>query len=369
MFSSLILGAALAAPAAPVPRDAAPAPANPAPWVLYLKTDPNGRIQLVSYTSQKVKVSRTVTENENGKPVTRQVEQEITRMVPSSFLLDEQKAKFTTAAGTELGAVQVMKQTRDGIVVLVSADGKPVDKAWLRAVGDDAVVMTAEGLAKSQLPPVTSMRLGTAAPRLVLLGTDSDGKVKIACNPSGNRNAAATAGRVVLINNGAGGVQQVFIGGNPVLPNSRTVAAEYPNKPLEAVSFEAYDLGGKKVAREAALKRLRAGGLVVLAGDNRIPDEAYLKLFRGDLLVLVSPELLNVPLNPGVAVPAQPLPVPVVRPAIRLVPARALQPVPARPVPAPAPAKPAAARKPADAVKAEGAKPARADRVLPAAKN
>ena len=362
MISTLVLGAALAAPAAPVPRDATPAPASPAPWVLYLKADQNGRIQLMSYKSVKVKGTRTVIENQNGKRIAKTVEEETTQIARTSFLLDERSAKFETAAGSNLNAGQVMKQTRDGIVVLVSADGKPVEKAWLQAVGEDAIVMTADNLSKSELPPVSSMRLSTAAPRLVLLGTDAEGKVKVTCNPNGNRNAAAP-GRVVFINNGAG-VQQIVLGGEPLIANPGQVAVEYKSKALEDVTFDAYDLSGKRVPRETALKRLRAGGLVLISGDNRIPDESYLKLFRGDLLVLVSPELLSVPLNPGVIPPGQPLPVPVARPVLRLapalVPARPALVVPARPLAVPP--KPADAPKPA----ADRVKPARAIRELPA---
>lgn len=68
-----------------------------------------------------------------------------------------------------------------------------------------------------------------------------------------------------------------------------------PIKPLTDVKFEAYDLTGKRVDKSDAMKRLEAGGLVLIAGDNRLPDSQYLKMFRGDLLVLVSPELVNAP--------------------------------------------------------------------------
>ncbi len=364
MVSTLVLGAALAAPAAPVPPGATPAPTSPAPWILYLKSDQSGNIRLITYKTQKVKVTRTIMENQNGKPVTKTVEQEITRMVPTSFQLDQQSAKFTTAAGTSLDADAILKQARDGIVVLVSADGKPVEKAWLRAVGAGTVVMAADGLANSQLPPASSMRLATAAPRLVLLGTGADGKVQVTCNP--NPSAPVQSSRVVFVNNGAG-VQQVVLANAGVASSRNQVAEKYPNKSLEDLNFEAYDLSGKLVPRESALERLRAGGLVLIAGDNRFPDENYVKPFQGDLLVLVSQELLNVPLSPG-AVPAPVVQPALVRPALRLAPVL----VPARPVqraPAPAnkavPAKPADELKPVDEAKPK-AEPAKPVRLLPA---
>lgn len=68
--------------------------------------------------------------------------------------------------------------------------------------------------------------------------------------------------------------------------------AKVVNKPLADVSFDAYDLSGKRVPRSEALKRLAAGGMVLVAGDSRMPDDTYLRGFRDDVLVLVSNELV-----------------------------------------------------------------------------
>ena len=53
-----------------------------------------------------------------------------------------------------------------------------------------------------------------------------------------------------------------------------------------------YDLTGKSVSRAEALKRLKNGGFVLISGDHRLPDDAYLGAFKGDLLVLASPDLV-----------------------------------------------------------------------------
>lgn len=355
MFTSLLLGAALAAPGAPIPKDAAPAPTGPAPWVLYLKADAAGHIQILVYKNQKVTQNRQVTETVDGKPVTKIVQETVDRILPNYVALDTTNPKFITAGGTTLTLDTVMKRAKDGLVVLVSADGKPVEKSWLRTVDPETLIISSEGLA-SQSAPRAIVAVPTAAPRLVLLGIDKDGKVQIAYNPvsgkhnlyNGNMQFARGGVRVVFMNNGAG-VEQMFVDddGNYV---QNPVSAEAPIKSLEDIKFEAYDLNGKTVAKDAAMKRLKAGGFVLIAGDSRIPDASYLKLFRGDLLVLVSSELLNVPTGlkgkAGVIVAPVALPVQaiqfkaaLVRPAvIQAVPLR-VQPLKEAPVaPAPKPA-------------------------------
>ena len=113
------------------------------------------------------------------------------------------------------------------------------------------------------------------------------------------------------------------------------------------------------MSKDDTLKRLKAGGLVLIAGDSRVPDASYLKMFRGDLLVLISPELLNVPtgikskaagdliVQPGIA-PA-PAPALLVRPAVIQAAPFRVQVQPLIVAPAPPAEKPVApAPKPAD---------------------
>ena len=47
MYPSLVLSAALVAPAAPVPRDTAPNTSGPAPRVIALKADATGTVRIV----------------------------------------------------------------------------------------------------------------------------------------------------------------------------------------------------------------------------------------------------------------------------------------------------------------------------------
>jgi hypothetical protein len=329
MLTSLLLGAALAAPGAPIPRDADPAPAGPAPWVLYLKTNENGQAQVLVYKKQKSTINRQIVEHINGKAVTKLVQEEVERLSATYVGLETLNPKFTTVQGTERSADAVLKKAKDGLVVFVSADGKPVSKTWLRAVDPDAVIVAAEGLVSPVAPRATTP-IPTAAPRLVLLGTAADGKVQVAYNPAGESDSQQFHGNrvAVFINNGNGAI---FVNndGMPVR-NSAPLSAVAPIKPLEDTKFDAYDLNGKAVAKADALKRLKAGGLVLIAGDTAAPDAGYLNMFRGDLIVLASPELVNVPLGTkSKSAEGPPIAAPAVLPAA--VPALAARPILVRP--------------------------------------
>jgi hypothetical protein len=328
MLTSLVLTAAVTAPAAPVPRDAVPNPVGPAPVVVYLHADASGQVMVVATKYQKQKLTRQVFVVEDGKQIQKQVEQEV--QVPSNLrsTLTDLQATFTTADGAALTAEEAVRRVKAGAAVLVSADGKPVEKGWLRAAAPDTVVIASEALAG-----VTRVQAGgrptTAAPRLDLFAPDADGKVKVAFNPAaaGEPIPAAVHGGLVVqgnvvVNGGNvavnGGVLQLAPAADAPAP-----AAGGPRKPLDEVKFEAFTTDGKRVPREEALKRLKAGGLVLVAGDGRLPDPAYLKPFKAELLVLVSAELV------GPAVPAgggRPLPVPALAPAaVNVAPALRLQ--------------------------------------------
>ncbi|MBA4062131.1 MAG: hypothetical protein C0501_00165 [Isosphaera sp.] len=96
----------------------------------------------------------------------------------------------------------------------------------------------------------------------------------------------------------------------------------------EVKELKVYAADGKEVAVADAVKKLAAGGTVVVSADGQKVDPRHLKLFRDDVLVLVSPELAAAPpavmagpfnAVPGVQfqiVPAQILPAVPVQPPI-----------------------------------------------------
>ena len=296
MLPSLLLTVALS-PAAPVPPGAsASLPGGVAPVPMYLKADPTGQVWVSGMVTQVVTINQNFVVNENGKQVVKQEPRQITQNMSVRTSLADLKGTFATAGGKELSAADAVNRVRNGAVLFVSADGKPVEKGWLRGLGEDTVVVTTDALKNLRLFHGGANQATTPAPRLVMLAAGDDGKVVVETNPNG-ANFDQLNGRVVI--NGV--VQQPA--GPAITP-----------KPLDEVKFDAYDLSGNPVPRGDALRRLKNGGLALIAGDHRLPDEAYLKAFgTADLLVLASGELvLPAPAAavqravPAVAAPALP---------------------------------------------------------------
>jgi hypothetical protein len=329
MSPSLLLSAALLAPAAPLPGGATPGSVGPAPRVLALKADAGGAVRVVGYTQVKVTVTNTYTTVENNQQVQKTVDQDVLTSQYFNKTLAEYGAKFSTAGGAPLTLDEATARVKSGATVLASSDGKPVAKAWLRAAAPDTVVMVAEGFSHATLQWGNDPMPTTPAPQLALLGTDEAGKVMAPCTSYPVNADAGTYygdfdGRLAI----RGGLRARggFAYTHPPTPMDPKVV----RKPLTEVQFEAYDRAGKLVPRKEALNRLAAGGLVLVAGDNRMPDETYLKGLRDDVLILSAAELvLPVPAidqtkkkDPQKAQPAgvkpapAPAAVPVVKPAI-----------------------------------------------------
>ncbi len=300
MFSSLLVAATLTAPAAPLPRDTVPNLSGPAPRIVSVKADKTGKVWLTGNTYTKRMVKQSTSVMENGKRVVKQ--KDVERLMATHFRkeLGDFGEKFTTAEGLPLSVKEVTDRVKDGATLLITADGKPVDPSWLRTVSRDTVIMIAEGLGDAYFTHGNSVLYpNTATPRLVMLSANEKGEVRLPVNPN-NLNG----NNQVFINNGVGGVRvinrgviiqngvQQVIGGGAEADASTKPAAKDGKKALEDIAFDAYDTTGAMIPRATALKRLSAGGMAIIAGDDRFPDETYLTGFRKDVIVIVSNELV-----------------------------------------------------------------------------
>jgi hypothetical protein len=302
MTPTLLLSAALVAPAAPIPVGAPAGAPGPAPRVFALKADASGTVRLAATTATKVTVMTTQAVVEqvvvNGQAqqqvVQKQVEQDVVSSTYLNKTLAEFGAKFATAGGAPLSLEEATARLKGGATLLASADGKPVGAQWLAAVSPDTVVMVGEGLEKAQQQWGGGVLPTTPGPRLALIGTDDSGKPIAQCTDSPmNPNGYIYYGDDVVFEakRAWGGRGGIYYGGQP------QYEGKVVNKPLADVPFEAYDRTGKLVPRATALKRLAAGGMVVVAGSSTLPDENYLKAFKDDVMVLVGAELV-LPVKP-----------------------------------------------------------------------
>jgi hypothetical protein len=294
MLPSLLVAATLTAPGAPVPKDSAPNTTGPAPRIAAVKAEAGGGVWITANVYTKQKVQQQFWNNENGKQVlkTQEIEQMVSQHIRKQ--IGDFGGKFTTADGTPLSTEEATRRVKDGNTLLITADGKPVDKGWLKGVSGDTVIMIAEGLGEAYFIHGYNPYPMTAAPRLVMLSTDDKGEVRLPVNTNNNPNGQiyfnegrAFRGRMVIQN--AQVIEDIGVP-QPSAPSAPPGADG--KKALADIKFDAYDVSGKLVSRTEALTHLKAGGLIILAGDNRFPDAEYLKAFRSDLLVIVSSELV-----------------------------------------------------------------------------
>jgi uncharacterized protein (DUF1330 family) len=350
MVPSLIAAAALTAPAAPVPKDTVPNPAGPAPRVAGVKAGDDGVVWVAAQVYEKRKVQQAYAVIENGQQVIkyREVEQNVANYVRKS--LADFGGKFATAGGDALSAEDAVRRVKDGATLLVTADGKPVSPGWLKAVSPSAVVMTADGLGHAHFTYGGAPHPTTPAPRLAMLGTDEKGAVRLPVNPNPANGAGQVyyddfGGRVIM--RGGGRIMiEGDVGFAPAAPAPATPAGADGKKALTDLTFAAYEVNGKMLSKAAALDRLKAGGLVLIAGDNRFPDAQYLTAFRDDLVVIASAELTfpqgmanpyDAPVKPAPAPAPAAKPAPgVVAPPVQVLPAVGVaRPILVKPLPAP----------------------------------
>jgi len=153
--------------------------------------------------------------------------------------------------------------------------------------------------------PAAQDTSSSVPPQILELKPDADGKIRLQVIRTQNRTVKAVAG------NGRN-VQQI----ERSVPYQTVQQVEL----ADVKDLTGYTVDGKSLDRKEILEKLANGGIVVVSGDGQKVNPAFLKIFRDDVLVLVSPEFANLPpgykvapdlrLNPG-PVEVRPLPAPV----------------------------------------------------------
>lgn len=123
---------------------------------------------------------------------------------------------------------------------------------------------------------------GASTPRLLVLRPGADGKVRVQVM----RNEARMVAPLIAIAPGGGAQAQ------PV-PVQQAINVRVPAEVelTEVKDLTVHTTTGKSIPLDEAAKRLSAGGVVIVSGDGKPVDPAFLGLFKEGTLVLASPEL------------------------------------------------------------------------------
>ncbi|MBY0456574.1 MAG: hypothetical protein K2V38_04500 [Gemmataceae bacterium] len=139
-----------------------------------------------------------------------------------------------------------------------------------------------------------------AAPQIVELKPNADGKITIAVSRMEKMEVRPAIGIAVP----PGGVAPQPA---PIQPPAQVREfVRRMNVELSTVKdLVVTTADGKKIETEEALKKLEKGGIVVVTTDGKPVSPAFLKLFKDDVLVLSSPELVGTQFS---TTPVRPLP-------------------------------------------------------------
>jgi hypothetical protein len=148
MLTSFVLSMALAAP---VPAAPAPVASGPAPRLMELKPNADGKVlfTVIRYDTQKVQIAQGNAVAPGGAApavITREVKVPKTETVE---LGDVKDLTVTTADGKKVDMADAAKKLKEGAVVVVSSDGKPVSPNFLKAFKDDVLVLASPELANT----------------------------------------------------------------------------------------------------------------------------------------------------------------------------------------------------------------------------
>ncbi len=145
MLTSIMLSMTLAAPVPVAP----PAPAaSPLPRLMEVKANADGKVMVtvMRTTMEKVTIGQGNAIGPNGAPpavITREVP--VTKMVTVE-LSEVKDLAITTADGKKVDVADAVKKFKDGAVVIVSTDGKPVSPNYLKLFKDDVLVLASPEL-------------------------------------------------------------------------------------------------------------------------------------------------------------------------------------------------------------------------------
>jgi len=146
MFPAFGLTLALLALGAPIPKDVAPA--GPAPYILNLRSEDDGKVRFTVLRIEKVKVTEvTIQLGPNNQQIPVQTEREVpvTKYVRVE-LAELKDVKVYSVDGKEIDAKEAGKRLSEKAMAIASSNGAKVDPAFLKLFKDDVLILVSPDL-------------------------------------------------------------------------------------------------------------------------------------------------------------------------------------------------------------------------------
>jgi hypothetical protein len=157
---ALALLAPITAFAAPVPKNdsakALPAEGATAPRIVVLRPSDDGKVKITAMKTEKRAVQVMIAIAPGNPGGAAPVAKEFTVRVPAVVDLSEVKdLKVYNTAGKEVPKDDALKMLAKGGVVIVSCDGKPVDRGYLATFREGTLVLVAADLVEMNTTKIT----------------------------------------------------------------------------------------------------------------------------------------------------------------------------------------------------------------------
>jgi hypothetical protein len=112
-----------------------------------LKANPDGKIMVNVLRTEKIQLNVAVAGNPGGGAVPPAVVTREVNVIKQVEIGEVKDLVVTTADGKKLETEDALKKLKDGAIVVVSGDGKPVSPAFLKIFKDDTLVLASPELA------------------------------------------------------------------------------------------------------------------------------------------------------------------------------------------------------------------------------
>jgi hypothetical protein len=146
----------LALPSAPAPKIERPEAGKLPPRVVWITPAREGKFEMVDTKQEMLPTQKTVTVQEDGQ--VRRVTQTVMVAVPRTVVrnLDIESVQFYGLDGKKIESKEVRKLLTKDMPALLSVDGKPVDRFYLRLAREGTLVLV--------VPPSADRPWGEAKP-------------------------------------------------------------------------------------------------------------------------------------------------------------------------------------------------------------